>query len=290
MLLGYFSHKRTKLQMDKPSEKYVSEEELNAKAVAPRVTLESLEANIEQDFYLQPNLTPGTLTICMLILKNGFVVTGTSAAASPENFDPEIGKRVARGDAIRQVWGLMGYELRSKLDRLKSLTNKDAALGEALTRVTAATLGDPSTLRTMDADLLLEHFEGRDFGEEGGKTAAFSQISDYKLAEMCHAVNKAWCEKNGDFSQPEWLDAPQWQKDSAVNGVQFHRADPNTTPEHSHANWLSQKVKDGWVYGDVKDPEAKTHPCIVPYQLLPDVQQFKDKLFTVLIHSADSLS
>ena len=271
-------------------DKYVSEEELNAKAVAPRVTLENLEANIGEEHYIQPPQAPGTLTICMLILKNGFVVTGTAAAASPENFDSEIGKRVARGDAIRQVWGLMGYELRSKLERLKVVINKDAALGEALTRVTAATLGDPSTLRAIDADQLLEHFEGNDFGEEGGKTTAFSQISDYKLAEICHAVNKAWCEKNGDVSQPEWVDAPQWQKDSAVNGIQFHRADPNSTPEHSHANWLAQKVKDGWVYGEVKDAEAKTHPCILPYQLLPDIQQFKDKLFTVIVHAADSLS
>lgn len=55
------------------------------------------------------------LTFCVLVLKNGFTVTGESACASPENFDAEIGRKIARQNAVQKVWPLMGYELRSKL-------------------------------------------------------------------------------------------------------------------------------------------------------------------------------
>ncbi|MCY1362259.1 hypothetical protein D3C81_1894390 [compost metagenome] len=55
------------------------------------------------------------LTFCVLVLRNGFTVTGESACASPENFDAEIGRKIARQNAVAKIWPLMGYELRSKL-------------------------------------------------------------------------------------------------------------------------------------------------------------------------------
>lgn len=55
------------------------------------------------------------LTFCVIQLRNGFTVTGESACASPENFDAEIGRRIARENAVSKIWPLMGYELRSKL-------------------------------------------------------------------------------------------------------------------------------------------------------------------------------
>lgn len=55
------------------------------------------------------------LTFCVLVLRNGFTVTGESACASPENFDAEIGCKIARQNAVNKIWPLMGYELRSKL-------------------------------------------------------------------------------------------------------------------------------------------------------------------------------
>ena len=58
---------------------------------------------------------------------------------------------------------------------------------------------------------------------------------------------------------------------------------PNITPEQSHEGWMRQKVADGWVHGDVKDPVKKTHPCLVPYDQLPFEQQAKDKLFTSVV-------
>ena len=57
----------------------------------------------------------GLLTFCVLVLKNGFTVTGESACASPENFNAEVGRKIARQNAVSKVWPLMGYELRSKL-------------------------------------------------------------------------------------------------------------------------------------------------------------------------------
>ena len=55
------------------------------------------------------------LTFCVIVLMNGFTVTGESACASPENFDPEIGKEIAFRNAQSKIWSHLGYELRTKL-------------------------------------------------------------------------------------------------------------------------------------------------------------------------------
>lgn len=80
--------------------------------VAPRVTPADIEAKIAKaEFH---RLSP-VLTVCVLTLQNGFHVTGESACASPENFDEEIGNKIARGNAVAKVWGLEGYLLRERL-------------------------------------------------------------------------------------------------------------------------------------------------------------------------------
>lgn len=103
-------------------------------------------------------------------------------------------------------------------------------------------------------------------------------ITNEQIAELCHNVNKAYCESIGDDSQPTWAEAPEWQKSSAINGVEYHLAN-DVTPEMSHESWLAQKLEEGWVYGKVKDAEAKTHPCIMRYDELPKYQRTKDALF-----------
>lgn len=102
------------------------------------------------------------------------------------------------------------------------------------------------------------------------------------IAKMCHEANKVWCHMNGDVSQPSWEDAPDWQRVSAIDGVEFALAAPNAQPEDSHRNWMTGKIADGWVYGPVKDPVAKTHPCMVPYYQLPEFQRKKDALFLAI--------
>ena len=106
------------------------------------------------------------------------------------------------------------------------------------------------------------------------------------VASICHEVNRAWCEFQGDTSQPRWEDAPQWQVDSAIAGVLFVSANPDAGDSASHDSWSAQKVADGWVYGPVKDPVAKTHPCLVPFDDLPVDQQFKDRLFRTVVLTA----
>lgn len=105
------------------------------------------------------------------------------------------------------------------------------------------------------------------------------------MAMVCHEANRAYCQSLGDDSQPAWEDAPQWQKESAEAGVKMHLANPNATPADSHASWLAGKEADGWTYGPVKDADAKTHPCFMPYDELPAEQKAKDFIFRGVVHA-----
>ena len=113
------------------------EQEIQAKGAneAPRITPADIEANIISEHYFtagqgdrqaQEDAEDGRLclnsesplhllTFCVIVLRNGFTVTGESACASPENFDAEIGRKIARQNAVAKIWPLMGYELRTKL-------------------------------------------------------------------------------------------------------------------------------------------------------------------------------
>lgn len=105
------------------------------------------------------------------------------------------------------------------------------------------------------------------------------------IAMVCHEANRAWCACNGDHSQPAWDDAPKWQHDSAIDGVLHALKYPRATSENSHQNWMAGKIADGWVYGEVKDPVAKTHPCIIAYDQLPEFQRKKDALFLAIVRA-----
>lgn len=106
-----------------------------------------------------------------------------------------------------------------------------------------------------------------------------------QIAKVCHQANKAWCEVNGDTSQKDWDIAEQWQRDSAIKGVQFRAENPESAESAQHDAWMNDKLKDGWVYGEIKDTDKKTHPCIVPFHELPEFQQKKDKLFQAIVDS-----
>lgn len=105
-----------------------------------------------------------------------------------------------------------------------------------------------------------------------------------QIAKVCHEVNRAYCQALGDNSQPAWEDAPEWQKESAVKGVALHM-EQDVGPEASHESWMKQKLEDGWTFGSVKDPEKKTHPCILPFNGLPRDQQAKDYIFRAVVHA-----
>jgi hypothetical protein len=90
------------------------EQEIQEKGLtAPRITPEQIDAAIiDEDYHVFPGTT---VTIALLKLKNGFTVTGESACASPENFDAELGRKIAKAQARDKIWALMGYALRQKL-------------------------------------------------------------------------------------------------------------------------------------------------------------------------------
>lgn len=105
------------------------------------------------------------------------------------------------------------------------------------------------------------------------------------IAKVCHDANRAWCMANDDYSQPAWGEAPDWQIESAINGVEHALKHPDATSEDMHSNWMADKIADGWTYGPVKDPEAKTHPCMIPYAELPEFQRKKDALFLAIVRA-----
>lgn len=108
-----------------------------------------------------------------------------------------------------------------------------------------------------------------------------------EIARVCHEVNRAYCAALGDNSQVAWESAPDWQRESAANGVRLHLTHPDSTPADSHENWLAEKVADGWVFGVTKDADAKTHPCVVPFAELPVEQQAKDFIFRATVKALD---
>lgn len=97
-------------------------------------------------------------------------------------------------------------------------------------------------------------------------------------ARAAHEVNRAYCFALGDLSQAAWELCPEWQKQSALKGVDNVMIGCSS-PEGSHQSWLAEKEATGWKYGPVKDTEKKEHPCMVPYAELPLEQQAKDHLF-----------
>ena len=127
------------------TDREIEKEIQNKGLIAPRITPADIDENIISEFYftgadgvaghfslrntkdasvasvaleVAANNVPSTLhllTFCVLVLKNGFTVTGESACASPENFDAEIGRKIARANAINKVWPLMGYALKERL-------------------------------------------------------------------------------------------------------------------------------------------------------------------------------
>lgn len=102
------------------------------------------------------------------------------------------------------------------------------------------------------------------------------------IAHVCHDANRALQLEYGDPApSPLWEDAPEWQRESAISGVRAALA--GTTPEELHEAWCSDKVAAGWTYGEVKDSEAETHPCLVDYDALPADQQAKDGLFVGIV-------
>ena len=184
------------------------EQEIQAKGLtAPRITPQDIEANIVSEHYFTARdgrrgaLADGTyvgrerprpaeedlaaldlLTFCVLVLRNGFTVTGESACASPENFDAELGRKIARQNAMQKIWPLMGYELRSQLAaEARGDVNHD--IGWA---VRQAKLGKRVARRGWNA---------------AGQWVTFSPGTENVPADRFWApANQAYAEENGGYA------------------------------------------------------------------------------------------
>ncbi|HKF39515.1 MAG TPA: RyR domain-containing protein [Candidatus Acidoferrum sp.] len=119
------------------------------------------------------------------------------------------------------------------------------------------------------------------------KPAAISPIDVMQIARVCHEANRAYCETIGDSSEPSWKDAPAWQRQSARNAVMWHWAQleeaQEPSPRHIHEAWVKEKQETGWSYGAVKDESKKEHPCLVPYEHLPETEKLKDHIFSGIV-------
>jgi hypothetical protein len=102
-------------------------------------------------------------------------------------------------------------------------------------------------------------------------------------ARAAHEANRAWCLACGDTSQVAWEDAPPEFHAASVSNVMTVLAGGG--PREAHDTWMEDKAAGGWKWGPAKDAEAKTHPCMVPYEDLPAAQLAKDDIFVSVVRA-----
>ena len=212
------------------------EQEIRAKGLtAPRVTPADIEANIAGEVYFtaadgyrnspcydpnghahEPLPAPAPLellTFCVLVLRNGFTVTGESACASPENFDAEVGRKIARQNAMQKIWPLMGYELRSQLAaEARGDVNHDigwavrqAKLGKRVTRRGWNAAGQWVTFSPGTENVPAENFwapANRAFAEENGGSASVFSAMTLKNAQGM--IVMGWVPSVTDLLMQDW--------------------------------------------------------------------------------------
>jgi len=112
----------------------------------------------------------------------------------------------------------------------------------------------------------------------------------YDIARVAHEVNRAYQTAIGEEPAPPWHDAPQWQHDATYAGVRYLLDTAGADVSALHEHWREHKAAEGWVYGKSKDPEARTHPCMVPFHHLPDEHKAKDYLFAAVVSAMNEVT
>lgn len=112
------------------------------------------------------------------------------------------------------------------------------------------------------------------------------QLDATDIAQVIHAANRELQIIFGDPQpSPDWYDAPGYQRDESTASVTEALTDPGRTPEQNHQGWMDRLRADGWRYGEVKNAEVKTHPCLVPWDELPEDQKYKDRVFIGIVRA-----
>ena len=106
-----------------------------------------------------------------------------------------------------------------------------------------------------------------------------------KIAQVMHEAVRAWQTANGQKAAPAWSRAPKWMKKASREAVLWRIENPRAASSVQHEQWLAQKRAEGWKYGRTKNGVRKTHPLLVPYADLPEVERRKDAMVGALIDS-----
>lgn len=106
-----------------------------------------------------------------------------------------------------------------------------------------------------------------------------------QIAMVCYAANRAYCINNGESAPAPWEQLTDQQQESYVKGVAFRVENLDAPASAQHDAWMQSKADEGWVYGEVKDEVAKTHPCMMAYDQLPGDQQVKDSIFIGIVNA-----
>jgi hypothetical protein len=112
-----------------------------------------------------------------------------------------------------------------------------------------------------------------------------ADASVMKIAQVMHEAVRAWQKANGQNAAPPWSRAPQWMKQASKEAVLWRMANPKAPSSAQHEQWLAEKRAAGWKYGRAKSGAKKTHPLLVPYADLPEVERRKDAMVGALIDS-----
>lgn len=106
-----------------------------------------------------------------------------------------------------------------------------------------------------------------------------------RVAQVMHEAVRAWQKANGQPASPPWSKAPAWMKTSSREAVIWRLSNPKASAAVHHDQWISHKKSEGWKYGKTKNGVKKTHPLMIDYNHLPEVEQRKDALVAAVIDS-----
>lgn len=103
------------------------------------------------------------------------------------------------------------------------------------------------------------------------------------IAHVLHEANRALCEAQGQFTQVPWAQASEHQRSATFAGIDQVLACPEIDPSALHDAWIAGMVASGWKYSPERDNALKLHPCILPYEQVPESEKAKDRLFKAIV-------